>query len=85
MPIQHEENWLGWIVVEQEKYKKKLCSQTFKASFEEVIVMYSEKMKAKCMKDDVWKSFFFFINLQFDISQLHNRLTPSQTVFWDFK
>ena len=38
--------------------RKKLCSQTFKASSEEVILMYSEKMKAKCMKKDVWKSFF---------------------------
>ena len=38
--------------------RKKLCSQTFKASSEEVILMYSEKMKAKCMKKDVRKSFF---------------------------
>ena len=39
-------------------FGKKLCSQTFKTSSEEVILMYSEKMKAKCMKKDVWKSFF---------------------------
>ena len=43
--IQHKENWLfiysSW---------KKLCSHTFKASSEEVIVMHSEKMKAKYMK-----------------------------------
>ena len=38
--------------------RKKLCSQTFKASWEEVILMYCEKMKAKCIKKDVWKSFF---------------------------
>ena len=38
---------------------KKLCSQTFKATLEEVILMHSEKMKAKHMKEDVRKSFFF--------------------------
>ena len=38
--------------------RKKLCSQTFKASSEKVILMYSQKMKSKCMKKDVWKSFF---------------------------
>ena len=37
---------------------KKLCLHTFKTSLEEVIVVYSEKMKAKYMKEDVWKSFF---------------------------
>ena len=36
------------------------------------------------MKEDVRKS-FFFVNLQVGISQFHNRLTPSQIVFWDFK
>ena len=29
----------------------------FKASSEEVIVMYSEKLKAEYMKEDVWMSF----------------------------
>ena len=38
--------------------RKKLCSQTFKASSEEVILIYSEKMKAKFMKKNVWKSYF---------------------------
>ena len=38
--------------------RKKFCSQTFKASSEELIVMYSEKIEAKCMKEDVWKRFF---------------------------
>ena len=37
---------------------KKLCLHTFKTSSEEVIVMRSEKMKAKHMKEDVWKTFF---------------------------
>ena len=46
---------------------KKLCSHTFKASSEEVIVMYSEKMiysekiRAKCMTEYEWKSFFSLI------------------------
>ena len=62
--IQHEDNWLRWIVIEQVIKSnttfrwKKLCSHTFKASSEEVIVMHSEKMKAKYMKEDVRKSFF---------------------------
>ena len=37
---------------------KKLYSHTFKASSEELITMYSQKVKAKYMKEDVWKSFF---------------------------
>ena len=38
---------------------KKLRSHFFKASSEEVIAMYSsDKMKAKCMTEYVWKSFF---------------------------
>ena len=40
--------------------RNKLCPQIFKASSEEAIVMYSEKMKAKCMKEDVLKSFFSY-------------------------
>ena len=39
-------------------FRKKLCSHTFKAASEELIVMYSENMKEKYMKEDVWKSFF---------------------------
>ena len=31
--------------------KKKLCSRVFKVSSEEVILMYSVKMKAKYMKE----------------------------------
>ena len=38
---------------------EKLCSHTFKASLKEVMVIPSDKMKAKYMKEDVWKSFFF--------------------------
>ena len=36
----------------------KLCLHSFKASLEEVLVIPSEKMKAKYMKEDVWKRFF---------------------------
>ena len=43
--IQHKENWLSIYIS-----WKKLCSHTFKASSEEGIVMHSEKMKAKYMK-----------------------------------
>ena len=87
---QHEESWLGWTGKLQVTLlcayisRKKLCSQTFNALSEEVMVMYSEKIKTKRMKKDVWKSFFFF-NLQAGVSQLHNRLTSSQTVFRYFK
>ena len=54
-------NWTGKLQVtllSTFMSRKKLCSQTFKANSEEVILMYSEKMKAKCKKKDVWRSFF---------------------------
>ena len=54
---------------------KKLCSHNFKISSEEVIVMRSEKMKVKYMKEDVWKSFF-----SVSISQLYYELTFSQMI-----
>ena len=62
----NRENWeVCWVSMEiasnttfRLHFQKELCSQTFKASLEDIIVVYSEKMKAKCMKDDVWKSFF---------------------------
>ena len=38
--------------------RKKECSHNFKTSLEEVIVMRSEKMNAKYVKECVWKSFF---------------------------
>ena len=63
--------------------RKKFCSHTLKASLEEVIVTRSYKMKAKYMKEDMWKS--FFVNLQVDILQLHYELTSSQIVFKDLK
>ena len=49
-------NWTGTLQVTLlSTYisRKKLCAQTFKASSEEVILMYSEKMKSKSMKKDV--------------------------------
>ena len=46
-------------------------------------MMYSEKMKAKYSKEDVWKS-VFFVKFQVGISQLH-QINFSQTVFRDFK
>ena len=45
--------------------------------------MYSKKIKAKCMNEDVWKN--FFVNLQVGISQLHCKLTSLQIIFKDFK
>ena len=53
-------NWTGKLQVTLPSTsipRKKLYSQTIKASSEEAIVMYSEKIKAKCMKKDVWNSF----------------------------
>ena len=64
--------------------RKNLCSHTFKVSSKEVILIYSKKMKAKYMKEDLWKS-FIFVKLQVGISQLHNILTSSQTASRDFK
>ena len=61
---------------------EKLCSHTFKASSKEVMVMTSEKMKAKYIKEDVWKRFFY---LPAGISQLLYELTFSQKIFRDFK
>ena len=56
-------NWAGKLQVTLLSayiFWKKLCSHSFKASLEEVTVMYSEKIKAKYMKKDVWKSFFSY-------------------------
>ena len=41
--------------------RKTLSSQTFKASSEEVIVRYSEKIKAKCMNTSSCERVFFVI------------------------
>ena len=54
-----------------------------KAFLEEVIVMHTQKMRAKYMKEDVWKS--FFVNLHVGISQLHYRLASKQYIIRDFK
>ena len=86
-------NWTGKLQVTLPSTsipRKKLYSQTIKASSEEAIVMYSEKIKAKCMKKDVWKMKkdvwkSFFVNLHVGISWLHNRLAPSENAFWIFK
>ena len=51
-------NWTGKLqvtVLFTYIFRKKLCPHTFKASLEEVIVMRSEKMKAKYMKGNVQK------------------------------
>ena len=61
---------------------KKCCSHTFRVSSKEVTVMHSEKLKAKYMKEDVWKSFFH--KLAGWLSQLHYELTSSQIIFSDF-
>ena len=63
---------------------KKLCSHTFKPYLEEVIGVHHEKMKAKYMKEDVWKS-FYFVNLEAGILQLHYKLTYSEIFCRDFK
>ena len=81
-----ESNWTGKLQVTPLLAYiswKKLCSRTLKVSSEKVILMSSEKMKAKCMKEDVWKS--FFVNFQGGISQLQYELTSSQKIFRDFK
>ena len=71
--IQHEESCFGWIVTEQvnSKFLLQLQITTFRLHFHKQIVlsqfqslfgrsiyMHSEKMKAKYMTEDVWKSFF---------------------------
>ena len=52
----------------------------FQSLFGKISLEYSEKMKAKCMKEDV-----FFVNLKDGISQVYYTLTSSQIVFRDFK
>ena len=67
--IQHKESWLRWILIEQVSYYFPFVFPEIYCNSEKVIMMHSKKMKAKCMKVDVWKS--FFVNLQVGISQLH--------------
>ena len=68
---------------------KKLCSHTFKASSEKVIVMYSEKwFILRKWGQNAWRSMserVFFVNLQVGISQFRDRLTSSHIIFRDFK
>ena len=57
---QHEEKWFRSIVIEQVNYYfpliflERRCARKLSKS----ICVYFEKIKAKCMKEDVWKSFF---------------------------
>ena len=82
--IQHEEKWLGWIVIEQVNYYFRLMfleknsARTLSKPLQKSNRVYSEKMKAKCVKEDVWKS------LQVGNLQLHYILTSSQIIFRDF-
>ena len=54
---------------------EKLCSHTFKASLKEVMVIPSDKMKAKYMKEDVWKSFFLLASWHLAIAVQINFFT----------
>ena len=51
--IQHEESWLRWIVIEQLNYYSPLIFPERNCNREKVIVTYSKKIKAKCLKKDV--------------------------------
>ena len=55
--IQNEEIWVRWIVIKQVNYYFPLTFPERHCNREKLIVMYYKKMKAKCMKEDVWKSF----------------------------
>ena len=52
--IQHEESWLWWILY----FLEEIVFGHFQSIFGKSNRMYSEKMKAKYMNEDVWKSFF---------------------------
>ena len=61
-----------------------MYSHTFKPSWEEVIVMHSEKMKAKYMKEGVWKSFFRKLADWHRATSLQiNFFTDSSQEFWE--
>ena len=62
---------------------KKLRSHTLQVSSEKVIVILSGTMKAKYMKEDVWKS--FFVNFQRGISQFQYELSSSKKISGDIK
>ena len=57
---------------------------TGQSFFRKVTVIRSKKMKAKYMKEDVWKS-LFLINLQVGVSQLNYELISSKIIFRYFK
>ena len=98
--IQHEESWLGWIVIEQVNYKFLLQLQitAFRLAIspERTCGLTLPKPLRKKYLDAFWENEgkihdggcvkeLFFIKLRVGISQLHNRLTSLQTVFRDFK
>ena len=62
---------------------KKLCWLTFKASSGKVVVSILRKWRQNAWMK-MWER-VFFVKLKVGISQLHYRLTSSQTVFRDFK
>ena len=71
-----DESWLNREISSDTTFR-------WKRLLKEVIVMHSEKMKAKYMKKDAWKS--FFVSLQADILQLHYRLTSLQMILRNFR
>ena len=72
-------NWTGKLqetLLYSYTSRKKLCSNTFKASSEEAILMHSEKIRLKYMKRMCER--LLFVKLQVDILQVHYRLTSPQ-------
>ena len=57
--IQHEESWLRLIAIEQVNYyfplifPERNCARTLSKPLRKSNRVYSEKMKAKCMKEDM--------------------------------
>ena len=76
-------NWPGKLLLCAYISWKKLCSHTFKASSEKVIVCILRKWRLNARKRVCER--VFFVNLQVGISRLHYNLTSSQTVIRDFK
>ena len=76
-------NWPGKLLLCAYISWKKLCSHTFKASSEKVIVCILRKWRLNARKRVCER--VFFVSLQVGISRLHYNLTSSQTVIRDFK
>ena len=76
-------NWPGKLLLCAYISWKKLCSHTFKASSEKVIVCILRKWRLNAKKRVCERD--FFVNLQVGISRLHYNLTFSQTVIRDFE